>query len=182
MKHSIITLLGVLVLIAVPVFSQQNGDVNCDESVNIFDVTGLISYLYMEGPAPCDFISPGVAYSHYDSQVVDVGYSYDDLIWVGINAPDDGWVSLSFSFYVATEAYCMQFSLSDSQRDQSVIWSYTVDSPNSWTQIFPCDSGITYYSLDVKSCARDKEKYSVTFKNVNLSATYFPANYGITRK
>jgi hypothetical protein len=30
------------------------GDVNCDNRVNLTDITRLIGYVYMEQPPPCD--------------------------------------------------------------------------------------------------------------------------------
>jgi len=36
------------------------GDINADETVNIFDITGLIAYLYLDGPAPDPLASADV--------------------------------------------------------------------------------------------------------------------------
>jgi hypothetical protein len=62
--------------------------------------------------------------------------------------------------------------------------SYTVDAPTCWHQVFPVDSGFNYFDVDVMGCIRegDTEKYDVTFRNVNMSLTYFPMSYPVIRK
>ena len=187
MKPAVIVFTAVMLVTALPVYGQlENGDVDCSGSINILDVTYTVNYLYKEGPEPCPFTSSGVNYVHYDSRTVNVGASFEDLIGVAIDAPADGWVAVDFSFYVYTEAYCMQFSLNypSEPRAQSLILSYTVDAPTSWHQVFPVDSGFNYFDVDVMGCIRegDTEKYDVTFRNVNMSLTYFPMSYPVIRK
>lgn len=53
MRRSLTALLGIIILfIPATLFAGDCGDVNFDSAVNIFDITHLISYLYMDGPAP----------------------------------------------------------------------------------------------------------------------------------
>ena len=41
-----------ILILSIPTFAGNCGDVNNDTSINIFDITHLISYLYMEGLEP----------------------------------------------------------------------------------------------------------------------------------
>nr|MBN2278463.1 hypothetical protein [candidate division Zixibacteria bacterium] len=178
-----ILILSFLLLATAPGYSQQlNGDVNCSGGVNILDVTYTINYLYKSGPAPCAFLSPGVSYTHIDDITIDVGYSYSTLCGVSITAPDDGFVSLDFSLYIGGEVYCLQYAVG-TMRDKSAwteITAFSTNTPMSWHQIFPIDSGLNYYTLAVRGCLRDgdEEKSDVDFYNVNLSATYYPDYLG----
>jgi len=186
MRLTVILLTLMLVPLSAANTQQLNGDVNCSGGVNILDVTYTINYLYKDGPEPCQFISPGVAWVHHDLVTIDVDAFYSTLAWVYIDAPADGYVSIDFSFFVNSEAYCMQYAIGDMvlKTAWSEITAYTTDSPMSWNQIFPIDSGANYYNLSVRGCLRDEtaDKYNVDFSNVNLSATFIPNYYGSIRK
>jgi len=53
MKRSLTALLGFIILIIpATLFSGDCGDINNDSSINIFDITHLISFLYLDGPDP----------------------------------------------------------------------------------------------------------------------------------
>jgi len=50
------------------------GDVNCDSSVNIVDITYLIRYLYQGGPEPCPFLLAGDMNCDTAVNIVDITY------------------------------------------------------------------------------------------------------------
>jgi len=53
MKRSLTALLSFIILIMpATLFSGDCGDINNDSSINIFDITHLISFLYLDGPDP----------------------------------------------------------------------------------------------------------------------------------
>ena len=52
---------------------ELSGDMNGDEVVNIFDITGLIGYLYLEGAAP-DPIESGDANGDGTINIFDITY------------------------------------------------------------------------------------------------------------
>lgn len=171
-------------------YAQENGDVNCDEAINILDVVHLINFKYKEGPPPCAFAaSPGVSWVHYSSRTIDVGYAYSSLATLYFMAPDDGWASVSFSLYVETESYNLGYRLYDvmpdggePDRTYSEIFQYNPDSPLSWTEVFPVTEGLNTIHLDVRGVFRDGEEPSrllIDFANVNMSANYFPENYTV---
>lgn len=58
-----ILLFSFILLMTLSYAQQQNGDVNRDSVINIFDTTGLINYLYLGGEKPCEFAGSGIAYS-----------------------------------------------------------------------------------------------------------------------
>jgi len=54
MKRFVKALIIVVALVLPPTtFSGEWGNVNNDDATNIFDITYLISFLYLEGPPPC---------------------------------------------------------------------------------------------------------------------------------
>ena len=66
--------------------------------MNVTDLTGTVDYLFFSGPAPCDSISPGIA---YDVQNDTVAASYPpewrNRLAVTLDVPTDGWVLLPIS-------------------------------------------------------------------------------------
>jgi hypothetical protein len=171
-------------------YASENGDVNCDEAVNILDVVHLINFKYKEGPPPCEFgASPGASWVHYSYRTIDVGYAYSNLATLHFMAPDDGFASISFSLYVETESYNLGYRLYDampdkgeSDRSYSEIFQYNPDSPLSWTEVFPVTEGLNTIYLDVRGVFRDGEEPTrllIDFANVNMSALYFPENYTV---
>jgi hypothetical protein len=138
MKSRVIALTVVIAIVALPAYAQhENGDVDCSGGINLLDATYTINYLYKNGPEPCEIVRSGVVYMHYDSRVVNVGEYYEDLIGVAIDVPADGWVAVDFSFYVYTEAYCMQFALNypSGPRGQYLITSTSMSSVVCVTRI-----------------------------------------------
>jgi len=59
------------------------GDVNCDDAVNIFDVTNLISFLYMEGPEPCHMSLANVNHRENGVNIFDITYLIASLYLEG---------------------------------------------------------------------------------------------------
>ncbi len=170
--------------------AQDNGDVNCDELINILDIVYLINFKYKEGPDPCEFVaSPGVSWVHYNYRNIDVGYSYSNLATLYFMAPDDGWASVNFSLFVGTEFYDLEYRLYDeilregeTDRTYSEIYQYNTDSPLSWTEVFPVTEGFNIIYLDVRGDFRDGEeptRYMINFVNVNMSANFFPEDYTV---
>lgn len=172
--------------------AQDNGDVNCDEMINILDIVHLINFKYKAGPAPCEFAaSPGVSWVHYNSRLIDVGYSWNNLATLYLMAPDDGWASVNFSHYVYTSTYNLVYRLYDEiprgeepDRTYSEISQYSPDSPMSWTEVFPVTTGLNTIHLDVRGIWRgadgeDPSRTMITFNNVNMSANYFPEDYTV---
>jgi hypothetical protein len=190
MKRCLFTAAMAVMIVAAIAFATQpdNGDVNCDEDVNILDIVHLINYKYKSGPEPCPFISPGVAFTHWSSRTIDVSGSWQNLAFFRLYAPDAGWVKVEFSHYVATEAYCMQYQIASGvpdktqERAESYITSYTADQPISWSQIFYVLPGTNEFHLNVRYCLRDQERANVTFDNINFQGTYFPEYYGDIRE
>ena len=195
MRRTVLLTAAAILILAPFVFGQQdNGDVNCDAGINILDVTSLINYLYKGGPPPCPILGAGVNYVYDDQVDLDLDFYYTTLTYLPVYAPANGWIAFDYSFYMEDEAYCMQLLLGETreeggipdERGVSHVTTYTTSSPITWHQIMPIDSGTTWYALSVKSCARDgeesaeDEKVMVTFRNVNLSATFYPVYYGST--
>jgi hypothetical protein len=53
MKHSLMALLGIIILVMPATSIGDNcGDVNDDDAINILDITYLINYVYIGGPEP----------------------------------------------------------------------------------------------------------------------------------
>lgn len=183
MKAVILLLLVCLVFGAVPIRAIQpdNGDVNCDDAVNVLDIIYMIDYKFKTGPEPCNFISPGVAYVHIDNASPDIGISYTTLISTALYAPDDGFAVINYSFYTTTD-YCLELNLfTGVPRDNSVVYELTTDSPMSWTETVYVYAGYNEISLHVRGCVRgedEPDKATVNFNNINLTATYFPEYYG----
>jgi len=178
---SILIPLIVIMMIA-PVFATQpeNGDVNCDGSLNLLDILHLIDYKFKEGPAPCDFISPGVSFAHYDTRAIDVGFAYSNLITVSLYAPSSGFANITYSFYSTTD-YCLELNLfSGVPRANSIVYEFTTDSPMSWSETVTVAEGYNEIELQVRGCVRegDEDKAIVNFNNINMSATFIPEYYG----
>ncbi len=171
----------VFIIMVAPVLAIQpeNGDVNCDGGLNVLDVIYLIDHKFKGGPAPCDFISPGVAFNHYDSRAIDVGISYSSVISVTLYAPADGFANIGFSFYCTTD-YCLELNLfSGVPRANSIIYEFTTDSPMSWFETVSVVEGYNLIDLNVRGCVREgEEKAIVNFNNINMTATFFPEYYG----
>jgi len=67
-----------------PVYSPiQNGDVNCDSAMNIFDITHMITYLYLNGPDPCEIPCPDINYNM--AKVADTNYIFRNNPYPGLN-------------------------------------------------------------------------------------------------
>ena len=188
MKRLTVTTMLIFLVIAAPlaVSAQENGDVNCDDALNILDIVYLINNIYKSGPDPCEFVSPGVSFIHYDNRVVDVTYTYSNIAQLWFYAPEDGWVDVNFSLYVNTSTSCLMYQLrneipreDEPERTTSVIMQFSPDSPLTWSQIFEVSEGYNTIWLDVSSCVRDGERANVTFSNVNMSANYFPEDYTV---
>jgi len=181
MKGTVIFLLAVLIVMAVPAFTAQpeNGDVNCDDALNVLDIVYLIDHKFKGGPEPCEFISPGVAFAHYDSRAIDVGFAYSNLITVSLYAPANGFANIGYSFYCTTD-YCLELNLfSGVPRANSIVYEFTTDSPMSWFETVQVVEGYNAIELQVRGCVRDgEEKAVVNFNNINITATYFPEYYG----
>ncbi len=173
-------------------YAQDNGDVNCDEAINILDVVYLINFKYKSGPDPCEFsANPGVSWVHYSSRSIDVSYSWSNLATLYFLAPDDGWASVSFSLVVYTETYNLVYRLYDEvpreeepDRTYSEISQYNPDSPLSWTEVFPVTEGLNTIHLDVRGIWRGEDgeeptRTMINFNNVNMSANYFPEDYTV---
>ncbi len=189
------TALAMLVFMAIAVlpdaYAQDNGDVDCDEAININDIVYLINFKYKSGPAPCEFAAnPGVSWVHYNSRSIDVGYAYSTLATLYFMAPDDGWASVNFSLYVETETSNLVYRLYDEMpreeepdRIYSEISQYNPDSPLSWTEVFPVTAGFNTIYLDVRGIWREGEEEPtrtvINFSNVNMSANYFPEDYTV---
>lgn len=183
MKTVILMLAAIMLLGAMPLGSVQlNGDVNCDGNINILDIVFMINYKYKTGPEPCQFVGSGVAYAHDAGRVIDLGSGWTNLIWLATDVPADGWVAIDFSHYISTEAYCIQYQIATGVpgKDLSEMTSYTCDMLINWHQILPVDSGMNWVYLNVRSCSREdgeKDRYDVTFNNINLSAEFIPELY-----
>jgi len=192
-KLTALVMLVFMVIAAIPIASaQDNGDVNCDEAINILDVVYLINFKYKSGPEPCEFaVSPGVSWVHYNSRSIDVSYSWSNVGTLYFMAPDDGWASVNFSLVVYTETYNLVYRLYDEMpreeepdRIYSEISQYNPDSPMSWTEVFPVTAGFNTIYLDVRGIWRAGEEEEPTrtvinFNNVNMSANYFPEDYTV---
>ncbi len=194
------TALVMLVFLAISVLpdaiAQDNGDVNCDEAINILDVVYLINYKYKAGPEPCEFAaSPGVSWVHYNSRSIDVSYSWSTLGTLYFMAPDDGWASVSFSLVVYSETYNLVYRLYDAipgkaelepDRTYSEISQYNPDSPLCWTEVFPVTEGFNTIHLDVRGIwlarvdgEEEPTRTVINFNNVNISANFFPTDYTV---
>jgi len=188
MRRHLFTAAVTIMIVAAVSFATQpdNGDVNCDDNINILDIVHLINYKYKSGAEPCPFISPGVAYVHWNSRIIDVGSSWSNMAWFRLYAPDNGWVKVEFSHYVSTETYCLMYEIEwgvpRDDRAESTIMSYTSDQPISWSQIFYVSEGANDFYLNVKYCLRDQERSNITFENINFQGTYFPEYYGDLRE
>ncbi|MCP4704252.1 MAG: hypothetical protein GY865_06560 [candidate division Zixibacteria bacterium] len=192
-KLAAFTVMAFLAIAVLPnAFAQQNGDVDCNEDINILDIVYLINYEYKGGPDPCEFAAePGVSWVHYNSRSIDVGYSWSNLITLYFMAPDDGWASVNFSHVVYTSTYNLVYRLYDEIPDKvetdrvySEISQYNTESPMSWTETFPVTTGLNIIYLDVRGIWRGDEEEEPTrtvinFNNVNMSANYFPEDYTV---
>jgi hypothetical protein len=171
----------VFIMMVAPVFATQpeNGDVNCDDALNVLDIVYMIDHKFKGGPAPCDFTSPGVAFAHYDSRAIDVGFTSSNLITVGLYAPSNGFANIAYSFYCTTD-YCLELSLTSGvPRATSIVYEFTTDSPMSWFQTVSVVEGYNEIELTVRGCVREgDDKAVVNFNNINLSATFIPEYYG----
>ncbi|MFH2037528.1 MAG: hypothetical protein ABIJ45_14090 [Candidatus Zixiibacteriota bacterium] len=137
----------------------------------------------------------GVAFASEDPVVIDVDYMYSTMIYISFDAPENGWVAFDYSFFTETEIYCLELLLSevrgeddipDESRGISNVINYIPDCPTRWNQVMPVSEGMNNYALSVKTCARKDanntdEKTTVTFRNVNISATFIHEYYGTIR-
>ncbi len=182
MKSVILALLLCLLLspLLALAIQPENGDVDCSGTINILDIVGLVNYKFKGGEAPCEFVGPGVTYTHYDSRSIDIGTSFEPLVVVSLYAPEAGFANVNYSFYTMTNT-CLELDLeSGTPRDQSIVNVLTTDSPVSWAQTFYVPAGLTEFTLGVRGCLRDKEeeKAVVNFYNVNMNVTFIPEYYG----
>jgi len=166
---------------------RQNGDINCDDAVNIFDVTGLISYLYLDGQEPCNITNTGIVYERLESYYSD-GMDFDPevVIFKIMEIPTPGVVKIDFY----TE-YDARFE-GDTVPSGAHIWIDTIPNPSgqSTTFEFTTMNGQYPYSFHIPiSCGQvfEVEQKTYTFyiiiqrywaselhlENLLMTATYF---------
>jgi len=78
-----------IIVIAVSAYSQdQNGDVNCDEALNILDIVYLINDIYKEGPEPCMLAIENIFGWVDDGNVVRLETT-EDSVGIGTSTPTE---------------------------------------------------------------------------------------------
>ncbi len=91
----------ILPLLAVGLFAQdQNGDVNCDDDLNILDIVYLVNYKFKGGPEPCAIDYPETpSIVHYEAThigpVNNNGGEWSNVAQITIDCPSSGQVYLT---------------------------------------------------------------------------------------
>jgi len=171
---------------------SKNGDVNCDGSINIIDVTHTINYLYKDGEAPCEFPLSGIAYKEYSdsSQVLSFTSSnpwhknWPTVDSLTIYCPDSGfvvfkgWAIDSLEIYETRLGLTTDPDLDPAFGDYSAIYmsgGYIKKQALEIEKIVKVDppGNITVY---LKATA-DPENGQFLIKKYKLSAVFYPIGY-----
>jgi len=175
-----------------------NGDLNCDGSVlDVADLVHVVDYMFHGGPGPCEFISPGVAYSSLDSAVNLPNEVYAPVLSLSIDCPSDGYVVLQvsgtyrkFGFLYEGVSFVldtMAWTFAAEDAPEEYLHRAQVDFPNSnheltgpWglSAVMPVSAGehTFWVSFLARGWGDPNNLYDITF-----SAMYFPVYYGTKR-
>ncbi len=129
MKIIVCVLMAILTALSTPA-EQLNGDVNCDENVDILDIVHLINYKYKEGESPCPIRYP----------VLPVVANYKNSLIPAVQGQTNQWVNIAqISIETATSGTIILEA-------QSIEYNWSGATFNLGFGTSPSDGMITYQS------------------------------------
>jgi len=158
----------------------NTGDVNCDSSVNILDLTSIVDYIFRGGAGPCDFISPGIAYASRDD-TISLVHDWDQGTFVNVasitmNVPADGIVLVNCTADVLTSGY---LALGTTTTNGNLLRVYGDDggTPFAMSQIIPVTKGTYTIYFNVASICSSPNGCQIRLTGIRLTGTYFSVSY-----
>ena len=91
----------VLLILSSPVLAQdQNGDVNCDDNLDLLDIIYMIEHKFKEGPEPCAIDYPEtptiVRYeANHVGPISNNGGEWSNVVQITVDIPSSGQVYLT---------------------------------------------------------------------------------------